>query len=304
MSRCLIFLLCLSLPGLVIAASASEQLQALIDQKEYAEATRQGDQILQQAPNDQRAKFLLAYAYQMQNLEDRAIALYRELIREAPELPEPRNNLAMIYLERGDYDRATELLVAAINTHPSYATAYDNLSRVYKGIASEAYRRALSESSEPASYKHDIELAAIDRLPASTMTSAATATAGIRDDRSPVTAVNLETRMIELVRNWAGAWEGKQFDRYVDAYLPAYRSRFPSHAQWVEHRRKRIMRPGQLSVEVSAFTVRTRSQDRVSVDFTQAFRSPNYRDRVVKRLDFVRSDGTWKIASERVLSVL
>ena len=46
----------------------------------------------------------------------------------------------------------------------SYAIAYANLSQVYKGIASEAYRRAISQSSEPAKYTHDIELTAITCL--------------------------------------------------------------------------------------------------------------------------------------------
>jgi hypothetical protein len=38
---------------------------------------------------------------------------------------------------------------------------YDNLSQIYKGIASEAYRRAVSESGEPAKYTHKIELTAL-----------------------------------------------------------------------------------------------------------------------------------------------
>ncbi|TNF91100.1 MAG: tetratricopeptide repeat protein [Gammaproteobacteria bacterium] len=41
----------------------------------------------------------------------RAIALYRALIDDNPALPEPRKNLAMIYLDEGDYDRASQLLV-------------------------------------------------------------------------------------------------------------------------------------------------------------------------------------------------
>ncbi len=36
----------------------------------------------------------------------------------------------------------------------------------------------------------------------------------------------------------------------------------------------------------------------------EAFRSPSYRDRVVKRLIFKRIGSQWKITSERVLSVL
>jgi hypothetical protein len=110
--------------------------------------------------------------------------------------------------------------------------------------------------------------------------------------------------MIETVRNWARAWSGKDFARYTDAYRSDYRSRFNTRAQWLEHRRQRILKPGEISVKVSDFSVKQRSSERISVDFTQAFSSPGYSDRVVKRLDFERVGSKWQITSERVLSVL
>ncbi|MFT5739602.1 MAG: tetratricopeptide (TPR) repeat protein [Gammaproteobacteria bacterium] len=67
---------------------------------------------------------------------DRAAELYTVLINKNPLLPEPRNNLAMIYLSQGDFDRASMVLIDALNTHPSYAAACENLNRIYKGIAS------------------------------------------------------------------------------------------------------------------------------------------------------------------------
>jgi hypothetical protein len=72
----------------------------------------------------------------------------------------------------------------------------------------------------------------------------------------------------------------------------------------VEHRRSRILRPGEINVVVSDFKVKLRSDTRASVDFVQAYSSPGYRDRVVKRLDLERAGAHWKIVSERTLSVL
>ena len=106
------------------------------------------------------------------------------------------------------------------------------------------------------------------------------------------------------MRNWAGAWSNKEFDAYTSAYTQNYRAKFASHAQWVKHRRSRIVRPGKIDVVVSDFTVKLRDQDRASVDFIQAFSSPGYSDKVVKRLDFLRTGSQWKITAERVLSVL
>ena len=139
-------------------------MQQLIAQKQYAKAIQSGEQTLRQAPKDSNTRFLAAYAYQMTGKTGLAIKMYEDLIRDEPQLLEPRNNLAMIFLQQGDYDRASQLLVSAINTRINYAIAYNNLSQVYKGIASEAYRRAISESSEPAKYAHDIELTAITGL--------------------------------------------------------------------------------------------------------------------------------------------
>ena len=232
---------------------------------------------------------------------DQAINLYQGLIEDNPLLPEPRNNLAMIYLAQGDYDRASQLLVEALNTHSSYAIAYDNLSQVYKGIASEAYRRAVSESSEPSRYTHKIELTAITELE--------TAPAQLPETESAaaptlVNFANQETLLIESVKSWAQAWSDKNFDAYTGFYTTQYRAKFESHLQWLEQRRNRITRPGSISVEVSDFQIKWRSENRAIINFNQAFDSPRYSDRVIKRLGFSLIGSQWKITEEQVLSVL
>jgi tetratricopeptide (TPR) repeat protein len=330
MKHTLIVLCCLLVSGMAFAA---DSMQQLIVQKQYAKAAQTGEQILRQTRNDEtpnhaNTRFLTAYAHQMTGETDKAIKMYQALIRDNPEMPEPRNNLAMIYLEKGDYDQASQLLVSAINTNISYATAYANLSRIYKGIASEAYRRAISQSDEPAKYTHDIELTAITWLDdqdtatatqiASLPTTKATSTDPVvkkpaakiatvavsKPTPTLVNAANQDTLLIEKVRNWAKAWSNKDFASYTASYGSGYRGRFPTHTRWVNHRRGRILRPGNIEVKVTDFTVKQRGADRATVDFTQAFSSPRYSDRVVKRLEFNRVGSQWKIASERVLSVL
>lgn len=316
----LVILACLLVANHAVAA---ESIQQLIAQKKYAAAAEAGEQALQQGPQQPDTRFLTAYANQMTGNPERAIELYEALIQDKPGLPEPRNNLAMIYLAKGDYDYASQLLVSAINTRISYAIAYANLSQVYKGIASEAYRRAINQSSEPARYTHDIELTAItwldslesDKLPPVAslplvkpkVVAAEPKAAVVAANQAKPTLVNdanQNTMLIEKVRNWARAWSNKDFDRYTGSYAPGYRSRFDTHEQWVEHRRNRIQRPGDIKVEVGHFKVKRRSENRASVDFIQAFSSPTCSNRVVKRFDFERIGSQWKIAAERVLSVL
>jgi len=312
MKHYLVLMACLWISGTALAA---DSMQQLIGQKEYAKAVQTGEQLLRESPSQTDIRFLTAYAHQMAGNTERSIKLYEDLIRDEPDLPEPRNNLAMIYLAKGDYDHASELLVSAINTRNSYAIAYANLSQVYKGIASEAYRRAVSQSSEPASYTHDIELTAITwleipdeevQLASLAATKLETPSTVDTNDTEPsvVNIANRETLLIEKVKNWANAWSSKDFEKYAESYTPGFRSSFATHSQWVTHRRSRILRPGSIKVDVSDFEIKHRSNDRLSIDFTQAFSSPGYSDKVVKRLDFARIGSQWKITSERVLSVL
>ena len=301
MQRIIVIILGLLLTATASAATSVQQMQQLISQKRFVDAANAGEQLLGQNPQQNQARFLTAYAYQMSAQTDRAISLYQDLIKNNPKLPEPRNNLAMIYLAQGDYDRASQLLVEALKTHTSYAIAYDNLSQVYKGIASEAYRRAVSESSEPSKYTHKIELTAITELetaPEQLPETASVATPTL------VNFANQETLLIESVKSWAQAWSDKDFNAYTSFYTPRYRAKFESHQQWLKQRRNRIMRPGRISVEVSEIQIKWRSDSRAIVDFNQAFDSARYSDRVVKRLGFSLTGSQWKITEERVLSVL
>ncbi|MEM7563927.1 MAG: tetratricopeptide repeat protein [Pseudomonadota bacterium] len=288
----------------VTSLSASTPIQSLqqkIAQQNYASAIEQGRLLLKQNPHHAWLRFLTAYAYQLNQQPEQAIPLYQSVIRDNPELPEPRNNLAIIYLEQGDYDRASQLLVDAINTHPSYATAYENLSRIYTGLASEAYRRAISESAEPANYTHNIDLAALDSLD---MTPQTITTPGQAAEQTLVTTANLETLLSQKVQDWATAWSNKDFNRYSGHYSPQYRGKFNSHGEWLEYRRQRVTRPGDIQVEVSQLKIRWTGENRAIIDFRQRFDSPRYSDRVIKRLAFSRLGAEWKITEERVLSVL
>ena len=302
MQRFIAILFCLLVTESAFAAVSVQDLQQLIEQQRYATAAQNGEQLLQQNAGHAQARFLTAYAFQMNAQQDKAIALYQSLIDDHPAMPEPRNNLAIIYLEQGDYDRASQLLVDAINTHPSYATAYENLSQIYKGIASEAYRRAISESSEPAKYSHDIQLSAITQLATVEQEPLVDEAGG--SEPTAINFANQETLLIEQVKLWAQAWSSKDFATYTGFYSSQHRASFDTHAQWLAHRRSRIERPGVISVDISDIQIKWRSGNRAIIDFRQDFDSPRYSDKVIKRLGFSHIGSRWKITEERVLSVL
>jgi tetratricopeptide (TPR) repeat protein len=72
-----------------------------------------------------------------------AIAVFSKLTEDYPELPEPYNNLAVLYARQKQYDKARTALEMAIRTYPGYATAYENLGDVHANLASQAYDKAL-----------------------------------------------------------------------------------------------------------------------------------------------------------------
>jgi len=297
----LIFLFIFSLcTGPVFATGIIHDLQFQIDQKLYAQAALSGEQLLKNHSGDPEIEFLTAYAYQMNGQQDKATRYYNNLIRQHPELPEPRNNLAMIYLSKGDYDRASELLVKAINSHRSYATAYANLSSIYTGIASEAYRRAVSESNEPVNYANKIELKALTRL------------TSLGEDRivgnipEPELTENpaIGLTLANWVMGWAQAWSEKDVDAYINYYSTGHKLNFATHTDWVEQRKQRLLRAGFIKIGVSDIQVRAQTKNLAIIDFQQSFDSIDYSDRVIKRLGLSRLNSQWKIIDEKVLSVL
>lgn len=101
-------------------------------------------------PKDAQARFLKGLILADQGNTADAITVFSNLTQDYPELPEPYNNLAVLYAGQGQYEKAKEQLEMAIRTNPTYATAHENLGDIYAKMASQAYDRALQlEKSGP-----------------------------------------------------------------------------------------------------------------------------------------------------------
>jgi tetratricopeptide (TPR) repeat protein len=122
---------------------------------EYGDASRlfkhgQREQALEKVnkylaakPKDAQARFLKGLILTEQGKTADAMKIFSDLTADYPDLPEPYNNLAVLYASQGKYDKAKQLLEKAISTHPSIATAHENLGDIYAKMASQAYERAL-----------------------------------------------------------------------------------------------------------------------------------------------------------------
>lgn len=105
------------------------------------------DKFLNEKPQDAQGRFLKGLILSEMNRNADAVVVFRKLSEDYPTLPEPYNNLAVIYAQQQQYDKAKEALEMAIRTHPAYATAHENLGDIYARMASQAYDKALQIDS-------------------------------------------------------------------------------------------------------------------------------------------------------------
>lgn len=167
--------------------SAVEEVSKMLEQGQINEAARRAQSHLKQNANDVQMRFLQGVIATEQRKYDQAIQIFTALSQDFPALPEPYNNLAVLYAAKGDERKAAQVLEQAIRTNPSYATAHENLGDLYARMASDAYAKALQLDSNRQAVQPKLSL--ITQIfsnqttrtaaakPTATATPAATATA-------------------------------------------------------------------------------------------------------------------------------
>jgi Flp pilus assembly protein TadD len=119
-----------------------QQVQKLMAAGQMPQALARADAHLGRNPRDAQMRFVRGVI--LSELKDGAgaRAVFERLTEEFPELPEPYNNLAVIYASEGQLDRARTLLETALTVRPDYATAHENLGDIYLQMSVDAYQRA------------------------------------------------------------------------------------------------------------------------------------------------------------------
>jgi tetratricopeptide (TPR) repeat protein len=152
-SLCLLLFMA-SLPALAQTASdlseeARKQYNAglkeagvLIKDKQFETAESKLDALIAQRPREPQARFLKGVVESELGHADAAMTLFRGLIADYPELPEPYNNLAVLYAQKGEYESARLALETAVRTAPNWAVARENLGDIYARLAAAQYERA------------------------------------------------------------------------------------------------------------------------------------------------------------------
>lgn len=300
----------------VVAASAIEEAQTLVNQGQLDAALRRLDTQLKTAPQDAEARFMRGLVLTRLNRTEEAIKAFADITRDYPQLPEPYNNLAVLYAQQGDYEKARDALEAALATHPSYATAHENLGDIYSALAGAAYNRALMLDQSNQTVRNKLsfvnKLSENANAPRSTVAaakppvaaepaaapSAAAAAEPPAETASDEVDAGTTAQVKDALNAWSKAWSGKDADGYLAAYASDYRPEGGiSRATWEAQRRDRIARPKRIRVGVVNPRMAALGDGRVRVTFRQEYESDSFSDSVTKVLE-LREDGGWKIIRE------
>jgi Flp pilus assembly protein TadD len=301
-------------------ADELKDISQMAESGQQAAALERINAYLAANPKDAQAMFMKGIILAESNKREEAIKAFTDLTDKYPNLPEPYNNLAVLYADAGQYDKAKNALETAIKTHPSYATAHENLGDIYARMASEAYDKALQ--LDGSNSRAQSKLAMIKDLfgnktsvAAKTDTSktAKTATMPIRAaekkpepvkvamaDKPAADAITDDDKsIVEAVNNWAKAWSAKDLDKYFNSYADSFKpAKGESHKAWEQTRRDRISKPSSISVDIANPKVTLEGTDSAKVSFKQSYRADGKPIRTDKTLMMKKVGGVWLIEQE------
>ena len=312
-------MLCAS-PG--VRADDYQEAGILFKQGQYKQAMEKVNDYLASKPEDAKARFLKGLIATEEGNTADAIKIFLALTVDYPELPEPYNNLAVLYASQGQYDKAKVALEKAIRTHPSYATAHENLGDIYAKMASQAYDRALQlDRSNTAT---QTKLAMIQELftggahskATSTHNSGAQVIVAAKEDKAEIAApaatkpalleksaepaVNKSSEILATVNAWASAWSSQNVNGYLSFYANDFHTpNGESRTAWANVRKERIAAPKSIHVDIRNATVKFNDSDHVTVRFRQFYRANHLKASGNKTLLMVKSGGKWLIQEER-----
>ncbi len=326
----------LTASNFALAGSAEDLKEAskLYQQNRFDAAMTKVNGVLAQTPKDAQGRFLKGLIFTEQKKTADAIQMFTGLTEDFPELPEPYNNLAVLYAAQGNYDKAKAALELAIHTHPTYGTAYENLGDIYAQLARRSYDKALQLDKSNATAQSKLAMVKdLFQQPRPTLASASAAAAKpepvkvavaptptpappskpvVTASTAPAQTIpvapttttstaseSAEAQITAAIRGWADAWSSKD----VLGYLSYYSSDFETpdkltRADWEAQRKVRIESPTSISVNVKISKISIIGNEATAV-FQQKYKSDKFARDNTKTLKLVKAGDRWMIRSER-----
>jgi tetratricopeptide (TPR) repeat protein len=323
MSRALVFFATSVIFSSILPAHADGLTDSgkLLQQGQTQQALAKVDGYLAVNPQDASGRFLRGVILTEMNRSNDAITMFTKLTEDYPNLPEPYNNLAVLYAQLKQYDKAKSALEAAIRINPAYATAHENLGDIYARLAAQAYDKALLlDSANTTAQKKQTMIRNLFTTSSGAASPVTTATPAPTVTVQPIPSVIAATVQKaeptgqnvnptseasddpeNLIRAWADAWSHKDFKAYITCYASSFKPpKRQSRAAWETEREQRVTKPGEINVTVENMHVTSEGPEQVVIEFRQHYKSPSLSSSDNKSLLMIKENGQWKILQERV----
>lgn len=161
----------LPVPSGASSEEAVERAISLVAEGRLGEARELLDPVLDLGSTPPRARLLDGILLAREGHVDQAIEVFEQLRREHPEMPEPWNNLAVLFAVKGRLLDARNALEEALARKPDLAAAHANLGDVYAALArhSRTNAQALGPAdggTSPGEGAGDLRLPDVEQPPA------------------------------------------------------------------------------------------------------------------------------------------
>lgn len=227
---------------------------------------------------------------------EQALKTWKALAQKDNLVPELQralqNNIAVILMQKNEYQAAKEELDKALKADAQVATTLANLNKLYAYDAQQAYKKVFKDTkvAQPQG-----ELLYFD------VKRAKTPTTNVITDINQADAITIVKKRVE---NWRKAWSGQDIEAYLSFYDP--QSFIPKKgmdfASWKKSRYRSVLGPKFINVKTGNLKAVKLSENLVRVNFYQSYASDRFKDSINKVMLWSRADdGQWKITQEIVV---
>jgi len=257
------------------------------------------DRLIETNPNSHNLLFLKAVTQSKLGEKKLAIKTYLYLIEIFPHLPEPYNNLAVLYAEQNKLAEAKKILQKALETNSSYSIAHINLGDVYTRMASDAYRKAFELDKSPVANN---KLQLINEL-FSYSPNMQKKYLAVPDSES--NNKSDKTKLADLaflIESWRSSWENKDLEVYFSNYSKYLKIKGEmSYKKWKKTRTEKIINKKEISIILTNIKYEYK-EGFWYISMNQAYNSGNYSDNEEKTLIIINESGSFKIIEENIKS--
>lgn len=277
------------------------KLNKLIEEKDYIEAKKIVQQLLDSDKENPQLLFIDGVLLSELGEIDNAINVFVSLTKSHPTLPEPYNNLAVLYAQSGNFDLARTALEKSIKTHPSYATAHVNLGDLYTRMASESYNQALQidKSNKNAKTKLSLIKKLFNFQPIDkniVLAQDAKKTQSFNEVKNKEEDIN--EKIFVMIENWKNAWMSQNFDQYIGHYSDNFKNNKGMDIEkWKQFRKPRIVNKPSINIKLENIEI-SKNKNLFSVSFIQIYQSGDIDSTTKKTLLIELVDNHLKIVNE------